>query len=314
VGINSPTNVNVTGGTTVNNTQIANNAFNAFNTANNFGRPWGAVNGGWYQGSLGGGWGALPSVWANGGFAGFPGYAGFAGSGYDAGVATAGAPAWAAPVAPTQTVIYSNPYYAAPADASTTTVESPTTVSTQLDYSQPIAVPTQAQEANADDDVVADGKKEFDQARTAFKGTLYRTALARVEAAIKLVPGDTTMHEFRALCLFALGRHKDAASGLYAVLSAGPGWNWDTMATLYADSNTYTKQLRRLEKYVKENAKDPRGHFLLGYHYAVLDERDAAAAEFGSAAELQPKDKLSASLAKALTAKPATTQQEAQEE
>ena len=82
------------------------------------------------------------------------------------------------------------------------------------------------------------------------------------------------------------------------------------MASLYADTDTYTKQLRRLEKHVKEEPKDPQGHFLLGYHYLVLDERDAAAAEFALAAKLQPQDKLSASLAAALTAKPANKKEE----
>ncbi len=173
-------------------------------------------------------------------------------------------------------------------------------------------MPTREEEANEDQDLVGDAKQEFERARTAFKGTMYRTALSRAGAGLELLPGDTAMHEFRALCLFALGRFRESTEALYAVLSAGPGWNWNTMASLYADPDTYTRQLRRLEKYVKENPKDARGHFLLGYHYLVLDERTAAAGQFGVAAKLQPKDKLSASLATALTAKPSN--QEASEE
>jgi tetratricopeptide (TPR) repeat protein len=293
----------------VKNTQIANtnvnnvtNVSNVSNTAvNNFARPWGAVNGGWYQGSFGGGWSAYPSAWAGQGFAA-SGYA----SGYASDYGTAGPPpedqGWAAPVAPPSQPVYSNPYFADPSASSTTEVEaSAFTVSPQLDYSQPIAVPTRAQEEDEDDDVVAAAKRAFDRARLAFSGGLYRTALSRVEAGLKLLPGDTTMHEFRALCLFALARYREAAGALYAVLSAGPGWNWDTMASLYANPDTYTRHLRRLERHVKQRPKDPRGHFLLGYHYLVLDQRDAAAAEFGRAAELKRRDKLSASLAASLT-------------
>jgi hypothetical protein len=293
--INQPTNVNVAGGTTINNTAV-----------NNFARPWGGLHHGWYQGNFGSGWAAAPSIWSGAGFAG----AGFAGPGFvgDAGSFAAppvwGDSGWSAPVVAPSAVVYSNPYFAAPS-VSTTVVQSPTyTVPPQFDYSQPIAVPTQAQQADADEDVTDEGTTVFVQARTAFKGTMYRTALSRVEAALKLVPGDTTMHEFRALCQFALGRFKDAAATLYAVLSAGPGWDWDTMIGLYADPDTFTRQLRRLEKYVKDNPKDAQGHFLLGYHYLVLDQRDAAAEEFSLAAKLQPRDKLSASLAAAATARP----------
>ena len=35
------------------------------------------------------------------------------------------------------------------------------------------------------------------------------------------------------MCLFALKRFDDAAAVDYAVLTAGPGWNWTTMAGLY---------------------------------------------------------------------------------
>jgi cytochrome c-type biogenesis protein CcmH/NrfG len=123
-------------------------------------------------------------------------------------------------------------------------------------------------------------------------------------AALTLLPSDTTMHEFRALCLFALARYREATTAVYAVLSAGPGWSWETMASLYANPDTHTRQLRRLERHVKRHPKDPSGHFLLAYHYVVLDQRDAAAAEFGRAAQLNRRDKLSASLAAALTRPP----------
>ncbi len=71
------------------------------------------------------------------------------------------------------------------------------------------------------------------------------------------------------------------------------------MSALYADTDTYTQQLRALEQFVKEHRKDAQGRFLLGYHYMVLNERDAAREQFRLAAEQQPKDKLSAQLADA---------------
>jgi tetratricopeptide (TPR) repeat protein len=143
----------------------------------------------------------------------------------------------------------------------------------------------------------------FKNARSYFMDGKYVEATAEAERALKVLPGDRTIHEFRALCLFARKRYKEAAAALYAVLAAGPGWDWKTMSALYPDNDTYTAQLRALEQYLKDNPTDPQGRFLLGYHYTVLDDRDSAAEQFRLAAKLQPKDKLSAQLADAMTAK-----------
>jgi tetratricopeptide (TPR) repeat protein len=111
------------------------------------------------------------------------------------------------------------------------------------------------------------------------------------------------MQEFRALTLFAQGKYADAAGVVYAVLAAGPGWNWDTLAALYADKESYPKQLRGLEEYVRDHPDEGNAHFLLGYHYLVLDEHDAAVSQLRVAAKLTPKDKLSLQLIDALASK-----------
>jgi hypothetical protein len=84
------------------------------------------------------------------------------------------------------------------------------------------------------------------------------------------------------------------------VLSAGPGWNWSTLVSLYPDVETYTYQLRALEASVQTNANSPAIQFLLGYHYMVQGHQQAAATQFDKVAKLQPSDQLSASFVKAL--------------
>jgi hypothetical protein len=116
-----------------------------------------------------------------------------------------------------------------------------------------------------------------------------------------LLPSDATLHEFRGLTLFAQQKYKDAAAAMYAVLAAGPGWNWETMRALYARADTYTKQLRALEAYTGEHPDEAYAHFLQAYHYLVLGSKDAAVNQLKEAAQLQPEDKLSAALVKALT-------------
>ena len=89
--------------------------------------------------------------------------------------------------------------------------------------------------------------------RASFKQGNYDQALAQTDAALKTLPSDTALHEFRALCLFALTRYDEAAATLYAVLSVGPGWDWATLVGLYPDVDVYTAQLRALEAYCDAN-------------------------------------------------------------
>src|SRR5262249_51202344 len=160
-----------------------------------------------------------------------------------------------------------------------------------------------AEEAAADT-VPPEAAQNFDAARAAFKAQDYAKALTDIDAAIKVLPNDATMHEFRALVLFAQKKYKDAAAGIYAVLSVGPGWNWETMSSLYANPETYTKELRDLENYQRANPDAPDGHFLLAYHYLVIGHTKEGVAQLEKFAKLVPTDKLAPELIKAFTEEP----------
>jgi tetratricopeptide (TPR) repeat protein len=147
----------------------------------------------------------------------------------------------------------------------------------------------------------------FDNARGLFKRGDYAMALAETDRAIALVPDDSLMHEFRALCLFAAGEYKQSAAGVYAVLSTGPGWDWETVSGLYADPQSYTNQLRALETYRDTNPNAAEGRFLLAYHYLLGGHDQAAATELKAVVAIQPNDQLAAQLLKGLTS-PSTDQ------
>jgi tetratricopeptide (TPR) repeat protein len=222
-------------------------------------------------------------------------------------------------MSPGDTFVYSNPYYVEP--------PSTTVVVEGLNYSDPLPAPTVEQTIIAyppppaedagteesplpttpppapekEDPDVSKANEHFDAARAAFKKGDYARAQELDEKAIALLPSDATLHEFRALTLFAQKRYKDAAGTLYAVLAAGPGWGWDTMEELYPDSDTYTKQLRALEEHVRGKPDDGAAHFLLAYHYLVMGSKDAAVWQLKETVRVQPEDKLAAALLKALT-------------
>src|SRR5262245_24603513 len=220
---------------------------------------------------------------------------------------------------------YSNPYYAAPPPQSDTTIvvnapdysapiPPPTTEQRVIAYveaPEPVAtesgqvtLPTTAPPAPPKDETAMDANGLFDKARELFKAQKFAEAQAEVEKAIQLLPSDAALHEFRALTLFAQAKYKDAAAALYAVLAAGPGWNWETMSALYGDPAEYTRELRVLEDFSKANPDADYAHFLRAYHYLVLGDKDSAVAQFKEVVRIQPNDKLSSELVKALTTPP----------
>jgi cytochrome c-type biogenesis protein CcmH/NrfG len=99
--------------------------------------------------------------------------------------------------------------------------------------------------------------------------------------------------------LFALGDFQQAAGTIYAVLAAGPGWNWETLVSLYDNVATYTGQLRALETHVRDNPEDAAATFLLAYHYITMGHLENAVKKLEQVTRLLPDDQLSAQLLEA---------------
>jgi tetratricopeptide (TPR) repeat protein len=181
----------------------------------------------------------------------------------------------------------------------------PTTVVVQdvnptvVNYGQPIAVDAPPPPETEVEQAIA----SFDQARAAFRAGDYDLALQQVERALGKLPNDVDLHEFRAVVQFARGQYQEAASGLYAVLMAGPGWNWATLIGLYPDVDTFTRQLRALESYIATHREDAAARFVLAYLYITMGATDAAVAQLKEVIRLVPNDRLSAQLVSELEKK-----------
>ena len=52
---------------------------------------------------------------------------------------------------------------------------------------------------------------------------------------LAFTPSDVTLHEYRSLVYFALGKYAEAAGVLTPVLASGPGWGWDTISAQLRD-------------------------------------------------------------------------------
>ncbi len=188
---------------------------------------------------------------------------------------------------------YSNPYY---------TESYPVGGDSYIDYSQPIAIeqPVATEVAAVTNtlpvDAPAPGMSEFDLARQSFYQGNYPSALASTDKALAAMPGDPIIHEFRALVLFAQSKYKEAAAGLYSVLSVGPGWDWTTLASLYPSVDVYTRQLRALEQYVESHPEANEARFVLVYHYLTTSNKDAAVANLKLLHKQLPQDELTKQL------------------
>ncbi len=248
------------------------------------GGPWGWHNGYWHGWGPYGGWGG----WGYGGW----GYGLGMGLGMGLGFGLAswgfGSTLYGMGYMP-----YYNPYYGY---GNTVIVNQPV-MAMPYDYAQPIDTTL----APASQSVADPAEAQFDAARAAFMNGDYPQALAGVDEAIKAVPNDTALHEFRALCLYALKRYDEAAATLYAVLAVGPGWDWATMVGLYPDVAVYTDQLRALEAYCNANPNSASSRFVLAYHYLTQGHNEAAAIVLQQVVALMPKDTLSAKLLRQLT-------------
>ncbi|HEX3447586.1 MAG TPA: tetratricopeptide repeat protein, partial [Isosphaeraceae bacterium] len=182
---------------------------------------------------------------------------------------------------------YNNPYYGG-YGGNAVVAQQPIV----YDYSQPI----NPQSPAPDETVLSQSMTTFDSAREAFKAGDYARALDLVDQALKTTPNDAALHEFRALCLFALKKYDEAAAVLYSVLSVGPGWDWTTLIGLYGDPESYTQQLRALESYCSEHPQSASARFVLAYQYLTQGHADAAVRQLKIVTSLQPKDQLAAQL------------------
>jgi hypothetical protein len=166
-------------------------------------------------------------------------------------------------------------------------------------YSQPLDLTLEPPAPEIVDQAVA----SFDAARAAFRARDYDQAIKLADDGLGKTPNDPALHEFRAVCLFAMGRYDEAAIPMYTVLTAGPGWDWTTLCRLYADINVYTDQLRALEAYCAATPKAASARFLVASLYMTQGSNEAAANMLRQVVELQPDNRLSTQLLDLLTPK-----------
>ena len=136
----------------------------------------------------------------------------------------------------------------------------------------------------------------FADARMEFKRRRFDRALELSEQAIPLNPDDVILHEFYALCLFALAQYDDAAIVLNSLLAVSSGMDLETLEELYDSPDTYRLQRQMLEDYAQGGSGDVSARFVLAYHLIVAGEVEEASRWLREVVRIEPEDRVAKQL------------------
>jgi tetratricopeptide (TPR) repeat protein len=263
-----------------------NNHWNNWNNWHNHNNFWGW--GWWWPVAWGWGWGWPWWGWGWGGYGGggycyyCPDYSWYDNVGYYGAGYGGASPGYEVAVAPSVTQTAPN--------------------AMQQEYlpsqSQYATAPPQPGEAGQQD--ASQGAAFFAQAEDAFRQGNYRDAIKMANHAAVESPRNPKSAELMSLSSFASGDYRTAAAQARAALALGPPADWRTLYSYYGDDQAYTTQLRNLEKYVKDNASAPEGHFLLGYQYLMTGFNKQAMKQFDEVQKIAPNDKFTSELVQKL--------------
>jgi len=136
-----------------------------------------------------------------------------------------------------------------------------------------------------------------DRGETAFKAGNYTQAVSDWKHALVDDPQNGTLGMMLAQAMFASGSYAEAAGATQMAMSLLPQEQWGVVVRnytdLYPNVQSYTDQLRALEKARNGKTTDPALRFLLGFHYNYLGYPTQAARELAKAIELAPQDEMS---------------------
>ena len=136
------------------------------------------------------------------------------------------------------------------------------------------------------------GNQEAELAERTFRAGRYDEALALAKRAVRLEPANSDAIQVQGLAHFALAQYEQAAASAYEVLDNRTQWDWSSLRNMYVDTATYLNQLRQLEEAANRTDASAGQHFLLAYHYLMLDKSDNARTQLQHTLRIQPENRL----------------------
>jgi tetratricopeptide (TPR) repeat protein len=136
----------------------------------------------------------------------------------------------------------------------------------------------------------------YSEAIAAFRQGRYGDSARLAGCAAADRPKDFDAHLLLMLEWFAVGQYGSAATEAHAVARLGEMPDWPRLYGIYGNADTYTRQLRALERFVGKTPSADEGRFLLGFQYAMLGHQAAARSQFLAALKVAPQDLVAAEL------------------
>ena len=147
---------------------------------------------------------------------------------------------------------------------------------------------------------------ELAEARAAFRQADYKEALKLARQVAerpqpqlnntepkedKRKARDAEVQQFLSLVYFSQGDYEAATTSVRVALDGGTHWNWKTLSGHYAKAAEYTAHLRALENSIREKSTAEK-RLLVGCHYLMLGQKQAARRQFQRAAAASADDKM----------------------
>ena len=141
---------------------------------------------------------------------------------------------------------------------------------------------------------IAVGERYLEDAIDAFRDRNYDEALKLAQQSSLKLEDQGPVFLLLGQAQFAAGKYMESAETLHRALGMMEEEDWGIFVENYRDYygkiGDYTRQLRALESYMKQELTAPFGSFLLGYHYGFLGYPDHATNHLEEAVELAQAD------------------------
>lgn len=137
---------------------------------------------------------------------------------------------------------------------------------------------------------------ELPELQRQIRNAEYTQARERAQRLLRQYPDDPQLLQLKALTDFALQDYEIAAANVYPVLQQQLAWDWQTLRQLYSDTQTYVQQLQNLQTLAQQQEAAPALHFLLAYHYLILDQVDRARDQLRLTLQMQPENRVAREL------------------
>ncbi|MDB5339117.1 MAG: hypothetical protein JWN70_4736 [Planctomycetaceae bacterium] len=146
-----------------------------------------------------------------------------------------------------------------------------------------------------------------DNGETAFKSGDFKGAEYAMRHAVVDDPKNPVLVMMLSQALFATGKYDESAGAAQNAMQQLVKEQWGVVVTnykdLYTSNQSYTDQLRALEKAVQDKPDSPALHFLLGFQYGYLGYPQNAVDHLNKTIKLAPRDEMAKQLLNEMQAK-----------